>query len=126
MASELRSRILEADDIQSEIFEVEQWGGVQLLIVGMSGKARAKRSSRGSEVDLERFYPELVIATAHDPETEEKVFEAADRDALSNKSGAALEAVAQVALRLSGMGPGAVEEAVEDLEEAPNEGSISN
>ena len=129
MASELRSKILEADDIEEETITVDQWGGIELLIVGMSGKARAnflKRSSRGGEVDLERFYPELIITTAHDPETRERVFEDADRDAISAKSGAALEQVAQVALRLSGMAARSVEEAVEDLSEAPSEGSTSN
>ena len=126
MASELRKTVLESDDIEEEIVDVEQWG-VKLLIKGMSGKGRAqflKRTAKGNQVDLEKFYPELIIATAFDPDDpDEKVFEPADRDALSSKSGAALEAVSGVALRLSGMGPGATEEAAEDLEETPNEGS---
>ena len=126
MASELRSTVLESDDIEIETIHVPQWD-VDLLIVGMSGKARAnflKRSSRQGEVDLERFYPELIIQTCFDPaDPTERVFEQADREALSAKSGAALEFVASAALRLSGMGPKSVEEAVEGLSEAPSDGS---
>lgn len=126
MASELRSKSLEADDIEEELLPIPQWD-VEFLIKGMSGEDRAKflkRSSRGGEVDLERFYPELVIATCFDPATPNvRVFEPADRSALGKKSGAVLEKIATVALRLSGMGPTAIATAVESLDEAPNEGS---
>jgi len=126
MASELRSKSLEADDIEEELLPVPQWG-VEFLIKGMSGADRAKflkRSTRGGEVDLERFYPELVIATCFDPaDPETQVFEPADREALGKKSGAALEKIATVALRLSGMGPTSIANEVESLDEAPNEGS---
>lgn len=129
MASELRATVLESDDIESEEITIDQWG-VTLLVKGMSGGDRAKfikRSSRGGEVDLERFYPEVVIATCFDPANpDEKVFEPADRDALSAKSGAALEQVATMALRLSGMTQTAVKDEVESLREAPSEGSTSN
>ena len=127
MASELRKSILESDDIEEETIEVPQWDNAKILVRGMSGKARAgflKRTSKGNVVDLERFYPELIIATTFDPETpDEPLFEAADRDAISAKSGAALEAVSSVALRLSGMGAGSVDAEVEDLGETPNDGS---
>ena len=126
MASELRSKVLESDDIEEEIITIPQWG-IDLLVKGMSGSDRAKflkRSSTAGEVDLERFYPELVIATCFDPEDpEHKVFEPADRDALGKKSGAALELVATLALRLSGMGPKSIDTVVESLSEAPSEGS---
>lgn len=129
MASELRTTILDADDIESEVVTIDQWGA-DLLVKGMSGGDRAKflkRSSRGGEMDLERFYPELVIATCFDPENpDEKVFDPADRDALSAKAGAALEQVAVVALRLSGMAPKAVDDETESLEPAPSDGSTSN
>ena len=126
MASELRAKALEADDIEEEIVPVDQWD-IKLLVKGMSGGDRAKflkRSSRAGEVDLERFYPELVIATCFDPDApDERVFDPADRDALSAKSGAALELIAAVALRLSGMGQAAITDAAASLGEAPSEGS---
>ena len=94
MASELRAKALEADDIEEEIVPVDQWD-IKLLVKGMSGGDRAKflkRTSRAGE-------------------------------ALSAKSGAALELIAAVALRLSGMGQAAITDAAASLGEAPSEGS---
>lgn len=58
--------------------------------------------SRG-KIKLENAYPELIISTACDPDTKEKIFKPADRDALALKSGAALEKIARVAMDLSGL-----------------------
>ncbi len=126
MASELRQQILDYDDLESEMVEVPQWGGVKLLVKGMNGRARArflKASANNGQVDFERFYPELLIATVHDPESEEPVFATADRDALNNKSGSALDQLASVAMRLSGLSDNSVKEAEKDLEQTPNGGS---
>lgn len=112
MGSDLRKSILEADDIGEEILDVPEWG-TKLLIKGMNGKERANFLKRSMNIDgevaFDRFYPELVIATAHDPESGDKIFEAADRDPLNTKSGAALERIATVAQRLSGLGSSDVE-----------------
>ena len=118
MASELKKSILDFDDIQQEEVEVPEWGGLKILIKGMTGKSRANFLKRASgtdgNIEYDRFYPELVIATVYDPETNEPVFEGADRDALNQKSGAALETVARVAQRLSGLGAEDVEKAKKD------------
>lgn len=125
MVSELRKSILENEDIQQEIVAVPEWGGTKLEVRGMNGKDRASflRRSTDSEGNIayENFYPELLIATLFDPESGEKVFEPADRDALNQKSGAALERLAIVAQRLSGLGVSDVEAA-----EGNSEGSQSN
>lgn len=105
-ASELRKTILEADDEQSALIDVPEWG-VTVLIKGMSAKERAlllKRVSKGGEVDLGLWFTELTIRSTHDPETGEKVFDPADRDVLANKSGAAVSRIAEEASRLSGLG----------------------
>lgn len=130
MASELRKTILEANDLESEIVSVPEWGGVKIEIRSLNGKERAKLLSRASRpdnsVDLERWFPDLVIATAHDPETGEKVFEQADRDALNNKNGAVVSRLATIAQRLAGMMESDVEEAKRDFDDAQSDGSTSS
>jgi len=110
----LRDKILAAKDIQDEVVDVPEWG-VKLLVRGLTGRQRARLLQNAVDangnVDLERIYPELVIYSVYDPETGEQVFKPADRDALADKSGAALERIAQVAMRLSGLSANAVKEA---------------
>lgn len=113
----MRNAILAVDDIPTEMVEVPEWG-VTLLLKGMNGKQRAaflkSATDAQGNVSFDRFYAELVIASAYDPESGEQVFEAADRDALNEKSGRALERLASVATRLSGIGGGDLEEAKKD------------
>jgi len=111
----LRDKILQVKDIQEETVDLTDIWGVKLLVRGLTGRQRAKLlqnavSTKG-DVDLERIYPELVIYSVYDPDTGEQVFKLADRDALADKSGAALERITQVAMRLSGLTPEAVKEA---------------
>ena len=126
MASELRKLVFEAEDIPEEEVTVPEWG-VTILVRGMNGKGRAnflRRSTNAQgEVSFENFYPELVIATAFDPETGEQVFEASDREELNRKSGLALNRVAEVAQRLSGLGTADLEEAKKESEETESNGS---
>lgn len=117
MAGELRKTILEADDIISEDVEVPEWD-TTIQVRGMNGKERAKLlkgAAAGGEVNMEKWFPDLLIATVHDPETGEKVFEPADRDALNAKSGSAIATIADVAARLSGLGETDVQLAKEEL-----------
>jgi hypothetical protein len=55
--------------------------------------------------------PEIVVQCVFDPETGEQVFDNADKDAVMGKSGAALDKIVAVAMRLSGFGEKAVDEA---------------
>jgi hypothetical protein len=127
MATELRKSIFEADDIGREVVDVPEWE-VKVEVRGMNGKARAtflRRATNPADgtLEYEKFYPELLIATIHDPESGEKVFESADRDAINEKSGAALERLALVAQRLSGLGAADVEAAKGNSESSQSEGS---
>ena len=130
MASELRKTILESEDIQTEIVPVPEWNGVKVEVRGMSARERSKLLKRatagGGELDLERWFPELIIATVFDPETGDKVFEPADRDALNGKNGAAISRITDVASRLSGLSDNAVEEAKQDFCETPDSDSNSS
>lgn len=105
--SSLRDRILAIEDIPTETITVPQWGNISLQIRGMSGKDRSglmkSALDSNNELDFSKLYPLLIIATAHDPETGERVFSDSDLNAINEKSGAALELVGKVAARLSGM-----------------------
>lgn len=103
----LRDIILAADDASTELVEVPQWG-VTIEVRGMSGRDRAAFLSSYTDPETGRvnwgmLYPSLITATAFDPDNGERIFDDGDADAINGKSGAALERVAQVALRLSGM-----------------------
>jgi hypothetical protein len=103
--SKLRDKIANIKDIKEEKIHIPEWG-VDLLIRSLSGAARNKimnASMKNGKVDLDRFYPDIVIASCFDPETGEQVFEPTDRDMLLSKNGAALERIAQKATEMSGL-----------------------
>lgn len=110
--SNLSSIILSADDIEQETVEIPQWG-VTVLIKSMTAKARSKMISNAvtsdGQVNLEEIMPDMVILCTFDPETGEQVFKDGDRDALMSKSASAVEVIATVAMRLSGMTENAVD-----------------
>ena len=104
----LRERILHIADIAKERVTVPEWEGIELEVRGLTANARAKvlqRSLNGDGgLDLERLYPELVIAATFDPDTGEQVFsDKEDRFVIGHKSSSAIERLAAAAMRLSGM-----------------------
>lgn len=125
----LRERILGASDIRREQVHVPEWEAT-VEVRGLTGTQRAKLMKTGFDargtVDFERLYPELLIASTFDPETGEAVFTAADRDSLNGKSGAALERVAQAAMRISGLTPDAAELAEKNSPATPSDASTSS
>lgn len=106
MAINLREKILQADDIKKERVKIDEWG-VEVEVRSLSGAERARvvenSRSKDGDVDEQKFYSMLVIASVFDPETGEKIFKPADRDILSQKSFSALNKIAKVAARISGM-----------------------
>jgi CRISPR/Cas system CSM-associated protein Csm3 (group 7 of RAMP superfamily) len=129
MASELRKTILEIDDIQKEIVTVPEWGNIKIEVRSIDSKTRARilqRASKDGALNLERWFPELVVATAHDPDTGEKLFEAADVDALNSKNGNAINRISTVAQRLAGMMEADVEDAKQDFGETQSDVSTSS
>jgi hypothetical protein len=115
--SSIRDRILTADDTQSELVEIPEWG-VTLEVRSMSGAARASlmqmAMESGGNVDITRVYPDLIVQTVFDPETGEQVFEEADKHAIMAKNGALLDKVVEVATRISGFSDNAIDEAGKD------------
>jgi len=110
----LRDRIIAVDDTQRELVKIEEWG-VDVEVRGMSGAARATISqdaaNNNGSIDFRKMMPEIVVQCVFDPETGEQVFDASDKDIVMGKSGAALDKIVAVAMRLSGFGEKAVDEA---------------
>jgi len=115
--SSLSEQIFAADDIESKVVEVKQWG-VSLVVKSMTARDRSKMlasaAENGGNIDLSNVLPEIVILCTYDPETGEKVFSDSDRDALLAKSAAAIEQIATVAMELSGLSDGANDVAGKD------------
>lgn len=102
----LREKILAASDIKFEDVPVPEWD-CTLRVKGMNGTRRSKlledTIDKTGQVDMAKFYPEIVAMTACDPETDEPIFTLDDVEALGNKSGAVMELLASTAMKLSGM-----------------------
>ena len=117
----IRDQIFSSQDIPHKIVEVPVWG-VTVEVRGMTGAERTHILNLAAQsngvVDLQVVYPEIVIATAHDPETGEKVFESNDRVALMSKSAQALDLLAQAGMELSGFTQEAQETAGKSFPEA--------
>lgn len=122
----LRDKILSAKDLETQIVPVPQWG-VTVEVRGMSGRQRSiflkDIMDKKGNVDTLKLYPSLIIASTFDPETGERVFEDGDFDAIAEKSGGALEVVAQVAMKLSGLDAAVAEK---NLDDTQSESSTSN
>lgn len=113
----IRDRILSADDIESEIVDVPQWG-VKIEVRSMDGRSRARMLSQASldngSVNLESVYPDMVILCSFDPDTGERIFEPGDADALMSKAAGPIEQVAMAAMRVSGMAADSMDKAGND------------
>lgn len=99
---ELRERILGAQDIDETLMEVPEWDNATILLRGMTGKQRMQFFDPNSSREREFMYSDLLINLLLDPDTRKPAFDIADRDALSEKSGAVLERVSKEIIRLSG------------------------
>lgn len=114
----LRDKILNTNDIRTEIIDIPEWG-VQVEIKSLTGKQRSLVLSEAigekGKMDFEKMYPTLVIASTFDPITHEPVFQATDIAILNEKNGGALEKIAQKAMELSGLKEDSVGKAEKNL-----------
>ncbi len=78
------------------------------------------------QVNMAAVYPDVVVSCVHDPESGEPVFTDSDKDALMGKSSAAIESIASVGLRLSGIGKDEKDAAGKDSSSTPNKDSSSS
>ncbi len=126
----LKDSILAAQDIPTETLEVEEWN-VTLLIKGMTAGERVKLMQSAfdqdtGQVNMAAVYPDIVVGCVHDPETGSPVFDESDKEALMGKSSAAIENIASVGLRLSGIGKNEKDAAGKDSSSTPSKDSSSS
>jgi hypothetical protein len=126
----LRDKILAAADIPSEVITIPEWS-VDILVKGMSAGERlhlqkVSYDQATGQVHMEKMYPDIVVSCCHDPESGEPIFTDADKDAILSKSSAAVEKIAEVGLRLSGLGKDSQDEAGKDSSNIPSDDSSSS
>lgn len=126
----LKDKIFAANDIPDETLHVPEWN-VDLLMKGMTAGERVKLMQsaydvKTEQVNMSRVYPDVVVACSFDPETNEPVFTDADKEALMSKSSAAIEKIADVGLRLSGIGKEQQDAAGKDSSNTQNDDTSSN
>jgi hypothetical protein len=96
--------------------DVPEWG-FTFEVRSMTAAERThimEMAQKAGQVDLSLVYPEIIIATTFNPETGEKVFTSEHSEALMAKNAAALDRLAKVGLRLSGMTEEAADAAGKD------------
>lgn len=126
----LRDKILAATDIPSETLRIPEWD-VEILIKGMSAGERlhlqkVSYDQETGQVRMEKMYPDIVVSCCYDPKTNEPIFTEDDKDAILAKASAAVEKIAEVGLRLSGLGKDATDEAGKDSSNTPSDDSSSS
>lgn len=129
MPSPLHDLILAADDIESELVSVPEWD-CEIELRGLDVASRSDVLKLGSAldgatVDFAKFWPIVVISTAHDPKTGERIFELTDLDALALKSAAVVERLGRIAIRISKLNPEAIDELGKASSTTPNGASSS-
>ncbi|KAI3591656.1 hypothetical protein D9X30_3481 [Cupriavidus sp. U2] len=115
-----KKAILEAADLETKDVEVPEWGG-SVRVAVMSGRDRDEYYARQGEGKLpySLFSASILVATVVD-EDGKPLFTAEDIDPLRAKSQAAMDRVLAVALKINGLGPGAIEEAEKNSDAAPS------
>jgi len=126
----LRDKIMAAEDIPSEVVNVPEWS-VEVLVKGMSAGERLRLMSNAfdmntQQVNMSIVYPDVLVACTFDPESGDAVFTEQDKTAILAKSSAAVERVANVGLKLSGIGKDEQDEAGKSFSETQSEDSSSN
>jgi hypothetical protein len=129
--SELKDLILAAQDLPSEVVDVPEWG-LKVNVRGLSAKERDEYFMNQTVVrdgqivgqDRSNATARLLVLCIRDDDGE-PVFGPEHVDVLGAKSAAATERLSKVALRLSGIGDGAVEAAGKESAPALNGASPS-
>jgi hypothetical protein len=110
----LRDKILAIEnDTPSELVKVPEWG-VEILVRGFSLGAKddflaSILDIKTNEPNLKAFNAGILIGTAFDPETGERLFTENDIPVLKQKSAAAVARIVEVGQKLSGLDAEAVD-----------------
>jgi len=112
----IRDKIAAVEDITSESVTIPEWG-VTVEVRSMTAGARGEMLAdclKDGEMDVKALTPALVIGSTFDPETGEPVFTRADVQFIEAKNSAAVDRIAAVAMRLSGLEEDAKDKAGKD------------
>lgn len=122
-----KDQILDADDLQSQVVPVPEWGG-SVLIRGMTGIERdafeeslLKGKGKNTKVNMQNIRAKLVAHSVVNGDGE-RMFSDADVRALGQKSAAALDRIFDVAQELSGITKADVEELAANLADGQADG----
>ena len=125
-----RAQILAAEDIESEIVEVPEWGG-SVRVRGLTGTQRDRfeqsiviQQGKKSRMNMDNIRAKLCAMTMVD-EDGGRLFSDRDTEELGAKSAAALDRVFAVAQRLSGISEDDLEELEKNSGSAPSGASTS-
>ena len=139
----LREEIRGMEDLTKELVTIPMWNDMKIEMRSMRGMDRVviftktggkkKKTDKDpfmekppkdavdveADWDPEEVFPLLVVRSAYDPETGDRVFEDADVDWLVEKSADAFEILINSALKVNGMTKDAVKEAEGNSLETP-------
>lgn len=114
-----RDEILQAPDLPVEEVEVPEWGGV-VRVRALSGAERdaleasiVEQQGSNVRINLHNMRARLVAMSVVD-ENGKRIFSDEDIEALGRKNAQALDRIATVAMRLSGLRPQDLQEAVKN------------
>lgn len=122
----IRDKILAVkDDTPSEIVDVPEWG-VKVLVRGFSLGAKddflaSILDTETKQTNIKAFNVGVLVGTAYDPTTGEKLFSEADIPVLKEKSAAIIQRLVDSGTRLSGLTDDAVEIAAKKSSSTENE-----
>ena len=126
-----REQILDAQDLQTEVVEVPEWGGA-VKVQGMTGRDRdafeaeiIERKGKDFNVNMQNIRAKLVSLSLVNGDGQ-RVFTDKDVAALGKKSAVALDRIFTVAQELSGISKADVEELAKNLESVPSDASGSS
>lgn len=126
------------DDRKSETVVVPEWNDLKLVIRELDSGSRNKYTLSGMErVDVAGGYefvpvndPKrqalLVVLSAYEEDGQTKAFDDDDVDFLAERAASAIDRLSSVALKLSGLNPGEVDEAGKASEPTETDSSSSS
>lgn len=120
MALLSKEQIFGTVDVHKELVDVTKWWGGEVFVRSMTGPQRDKfefmYNSKEERVNVRAYVASVCVCD----ENGERIFSDSDLGMLKMKNAAALDAIFDVAARLSGMRDNAVREAEKNSEPTPN------
>lgn len=130
MNQDLKSLILNAEDIKSEEVEIPEWGGITVLVKGLSDNQhgeyqaktmalRAKQGDQAMDIEMRNRRSELVVKCLYYPKGHEKhgqrIFTDAEAVKLQGKNAGVVQGLFVLINNLSGLNR-SFEDKVKDAE----------